>query len=153
MTNKYHLDNEMAFHVISCHIMSYHFISYNMVSYHTISSYFVAYPHIEHREAVGEGAGVGLSIQQAYEDIRAVHQQTEQLHQAIAAVTAVKQYRYKAVFSCTDNEPLLDVQETVVESAVEPVLRAFMQQRQQQPVQPQQQPSSAEAGARAGGST
>ena len=89
--------------------------------------------------------GVTMSVREAAEAIRQVHEQSVGVHERIGAVRSVRQYRYKAVYSCRDNEPVLDVQETVLESDVSVVLSAFnkptpSQPQQQQPQQQKQQP-------------
>ena len=86
--------------------------------------------------------GVTMSVREAAEAIRQVHEQSVGVHERIGAVRSVRQYRYKAVYSCRDNEPVLDVQETVLESDVSVVLSAFNKPTpsQPQPQQPQPQP-------------
>ena len=101
-------------------------------------------------EGGGDGGdGGGMTMQEAFEAIRTVHEQTVALHERVCGVSSVKQYRYKAVYSCESNVWDFDVRETVLESDVGAVLSAFnkptpqqqQQQQQQQGQQQQQQPS------------
>ena len=72
-----------------------------------------------------DGTGGGLTIQEAFEAIRTVHEHTRALHERVCGVSSVKQYRYKAVYSCESNVWDFDVRETVLESDVGAVLSAF----------------------------
>ena len=95
----------------------------------------------------GDGDDSGIcSLQGAVAAIRAVHAESAGVHAAISAVQSVRQYSYRASYTCVEGMPSIEVRETVVESDVGQVLAALSRTQ----TQTQTAASSAGAGAGAG---